>query len=461
MDEITDDAFLKKEIAAGHLVEKYEMFHIHHLISICFSSFPHYFERCELMKKLSITTKILIGIVLGLVVGLVLNLYFPQVFESVNEYFFDPVSVLFIKAIKMIVVPLVFFSIAAGAAGIADPKKLGRVGGKTIILYLLTTAIAITFALVVANVIDPGLGTSISTATEKPEIKEAPSVKDTLLNIVPDNPVGAMASAEMLQIIFFALLFGIGMALLREKASRVKEFVDQANDIMIKLVQIVMATAPYAAFALMARAVGQAGIDLIGSMAWYMFAILLALILHMVITYSTLLTLFAKMNPLRFFKAMFPAMEVAFTTSSSAATLPVTMEVAERDLKIPKSISSFVLPLGATINMDGTAIMQGVAAVFIAQLYGIPLGLQEQLIIILTATMASIGTAAVPGVGLITLAMVLNAVGLPVEGIAIVMGVDRLLDMSRTATNITGDACVACVVAKGEEKSTTTSEAAA
>ncbi|RAL27118.1 dicarboxylate/amino acid:cation symporter [Thermoflavimicrobium daqui] len=401
---------------------------------------------------MTMTTKILIGILLGLAVGLILNLYFPKAFEPINEYFFDPIGVLFIKAIKMVVVPLVFFSIVSGAAGIADPKKLGRIGGKTVILYLLTTAIAITFALVIANVVDPGTGTNIGTTTEKPEISKAPSVKDTLLNVIPENPVKAFADAEMLQIIFFALLFGIGMAFLKEKAARVNEFVEQANQIMIKLVQLIMVTAPYAAFALMARAVGKAGVDLIGSMAWYMIAILLALILHMAITYGTLLSVFAKMNPLRFFKSMLPAMEVAFTTSSSAAALPVTMECAERDLKVPKSISSFVLPLGATINMDGTAIMQGVAAVFIAQLWGIPLDLQAQLMIILTATLASIGTAAVPGVGLITLAMVLNSVGLPVEGIAIVMGVDRLLDMSRTVTNITGDACVACVVAKGEEQ---------
>lgn len=404
------------------------------------------------MKKLSMTSKILIGIIAGLITGLVLHLYFPDVFTKMNDWAFDPVGQIFIKAIKMIVVPLVFFSIASGAAGIADPKKLGRIGGKTLFLYILTTAIAITFALGIANIIDPGEGTQIQQATEKPEIKEPPAIKDTLLNIVPANPVQAMAEAEMLQIITFALLFGIGMALLGDKVSRVKEFIDQANEIMIKLVQMVMQVAPYAAFALMARAIGEAGVDLIASMGLYMIAIIAALIIHMGVTYSFLLSVFAKMNPLHFFKKVAPAMEVAFTTSSSAATLPVTLDVAEKGLKIPKSISSFVIPLGATINMDGTAIMQGVAAVFIAQLYGIPLGIEQQILIILTATLASVGTAAVPGVGLITLAMVLNAVNLPVEGIAIVMGVDRLLDMSRTATNITGDLCVAAVVAKGEEK---------
>jgi Na+/H+-dicarboxylate symporter len=409
------------------------------------------FERCEAMKKISLTKKILIGILLGLIVGVILNLYFPSAFVVLNQYLFDPVSNLFIKAIKMVVVPLVFFSLVSGAAGIADPKKLGRIGGKTIVLYMLTTAIAITFAVILANIIQPGTGVTIDQTTEEVKVDKPPSMIDTLVNIVPENPVKAMAEAEMLQIIFFALLFGIGIALLGNKANRIKEVIEQGNEVTLKLVTLVMATAPYAAFALMARAIGESGIELIGSMAIYMITLLLALLLHMGVTYSTLLAVFAKMNPIFFFKRMMRAMEVAFTTSSSAATLPVTMDVAENDFKVPKSISSFVLPLGATINMDGTAIMQGVAAIFIAQLYGIPLGIDDQLMIILTATLASIGTAAVPGAGMIMLTLVLQSVGLPVEGIAIVLGVDRLLDMSRTATNIAGDACVAVVVAKGEE----------
>lgn len=402
---------------------------------------------------MKLTTKILLGILLGLIVGTVLHLYFPGVFDVLNGYIFDPIAELFIKAIKMIVVPLVFFSIAAGAAGIADPRKLGRIGVKTIGLYMLTTAVAITIGLLLANIIAPGEGVTIGEAAEKPDIQEAPPIKETLLNIVPENPIQAMAEAEMLQIIFFALFFGIAMALLGDKVDRVKAVIDQGSEVTIKMVDLVMRTAPYAAFALMARAIGQAGIELIGSMAWYMVTIFGSLILHMAVIYSLLIWLLAKMNPLHFYKAMAPAMEVAFTTSSSAATLPVTMECAERDLKVPKSISSFVLPLGATVNMDGTSIMQGVAAVFIAQLYGIDLSLAEQGMIILTATLASIGTAAVPGAGLVLLSMVLTSVGLPVEGIAIIMGVDRLLDMSRTVTNITGDACVAVCVARTEERS--------
>ncbi|MCS1352024.1 dicarboxylate/amino acid:cation symporter [Mechercharimyces sp. CAU 1602] len=404
---------------------------------------------------MSLTKKILLGIVLGLITGIVLNIWFPDAFEYLNSYLFNPVSELFIKAIKMIVVPLVFFSLTLGAASIADPKKLGRIGGKTIGLYLATTAIAISIALLVANVIQPGNSITMEKAKEisvDKTVEEAPPVVDTLLNIIPTNPLGAMAEGQMLQIIFFALVFGIAMAFLGSKVDTVRTVIDQGNQIMLKLVDFLMIIVPYAAFALIARAVGASGIEMLGAMAWYMFAVVLALILHATITYSSFLVLFAKMNPFTFFKKIAPAMEVAFTTSSSAATLPVTMERVENGLKVPKQVSSFVLPLGATINMDGTAIMQGCAALFIAQLYGIDLGLTEQLTIILTATMASIGTAAVPGVGLITLALVLESVGLPVAGIGIVMGVDRLLDMSRTAINITGDSMCAAVVARGEAK---------
>ncbi|MDR6225861.1 dicarboxylate/amino acid:cation symporter [Desmospora profundinema] len=399
---------------------------------------------------MSLTKKILIGIFLGLVTGLVLHLFFPNTFESVNTYLFAPVADLFLRAIKMIVVPLVFFSIAIGAAGMADPKKLGRVGGKTIFFYLITTAIAISLALVFANVIGPGNGANVSLPESQPEINEAPPVMDTLLNIVPDNPVTALAEGQMLQIIFFALVFGLGMAFLGSKVERVREVVEQANEIMMWLVHQLMKVVPYAAFALMAKAIGEAGIDLIGSMALYMITLVLVLLVHMLVTYGSFLKFVAKISPFRFYKNMFPAMEVAFTTSSSAATLPVTMDRVENGLKVPKSISSFVLPLGATINMDGTAIMQGVAAIFIAQVYGIDLTLTQQLLIILTATLASIGTAAVPSAGIVMLTVVFPTVGLPLEGLAIVLGVDRLLDMARTATNITGDAMVATCVAKTE-----------
>ncbi|QKG83463.1 dicarboxylate/amino acid:cation symporter [Kroppenstedtia pulmonis] len=399
---------------------------------------------------MKLTAKILWGILLGLIVGLVLNFYFPDVFKPVNEYLFTPVGNLFLKAIKMIVVPLVFFSIAVGASGIADPKKLGRVGVKTVILYLATTAIAITIALGLANIIGPGKGVVVEKPKEALDIDEAPPVMETLLNIVPDNPINAMAEGNMLQVIFFALVFGIAMAFLGSKVNRVREFAEQANEVMMYMVQMLMKTVPYAAFALMAKAVGEAGLGMIGSMGLYMVTLLLALLLHMILVYGSLLKFVAKISPFQFYKKLFPAMEVAFTTGSSAAALPVTIECAEKGLKVPKSISSFVLPLGATINMDGTAIMQGVAAIFIAQLYGIPLTFGDQLLIILTATLASIGTAAVPSAGIVMLTIVFPTVGLPLEGLGIILGVDRLLDMSRTATNITGDAMVATIVAKTE-----------
>ncbi|GGA53024.1 sodium:dicarboxylate symporter [Kroppenstedtia guangzhouensis] len=398
---------------------------------------------------MKLTTKTFLGIILGLIVGLVLNQFYPDAFTVLNTWLFAPVGDLFIRAIKMIVVPLVFFSIVMGAAGIGNPKKLGRIGGKTVFLYLITTAIAITIALLLANVIGPGEGVEVA-KPEKTDIEAAPPVMETLMNIIPDNPINALAEGEMLQIIFFALAFGVGIALIGEKVARVKEVVEQANEVMMKLVHLLMTVVPYAAFALMAKAVGEAGLEMIGSMAMYMITLLLALVVHAGLTYSLFLKFWAKISPIKFFKTMFPAMEVAFTTSSSAATLPVTIDQVERGLKVPKGISSFVLPLGATINMDGTAIMQGVASIFIAQVYGIDLTFPQQLLIILTATLASVGTAAVPSAGIVMLTMVFPVVGLPLEGLGIVLGVDRLLDMSRTAINITGDAMVATCVAKSE-----------
>lgn len=263
---------------------------------------------------MKLTTKTLIGILLGLIVGLVLNIYYGDLFTILNNWLFAPVGDLFIRAIKMIVVPLVFFSIIMGAAGIGNPKKLGRIGGKTVFLYLITTAIAITIALLLANVISPGEGVEVAKA-EKPDVEAAPPVKDTLMNIIPDNPVKALAEGEMLQIIFFALAFGIGIALLGEKAAKVKEVVEQANQVMMKLVHLLMTVVPYAAFALMAKAVGEAGLEMVGSMGMYMITLLLALVVHAAITYSLFLKLIAKVSPIKFFKTMFPAMEVAFTTS--------------------------------------------------------------------------------------------------------------------------------------------------
>ncbi|GGE67703.1 dicarboxylate/amino acid:cation symporter [Priestia taiwanensis] len=406
------------------------------------------------------TRNILLALLFGAIVGLALNLFAPHLFTPLNQYVFDPVGKLFIKLIKMLVVPIVFFSIALGAAGIGDPKKLGRIGGKAISFFLVTTALAIMLAMALALVLSPGKVGSIDTAASQAyEPKgEPPSVVDTFLNIVPDNPIQAMVNGDMLAIIFFAVLVGFALAMLREKSPTFYNFIEEGNNIMLYLVTVVMKTAPYGTFALIASAIGKQGFDAMGKMALYMVTILIALFLHTVIVYGGAVKLLAKKSPVWFFKNFFPVMTIGFSTSSSSASLPVAMKTAQEKLGVPRSISSFVQPLGATINMDGTAIMQGVATIFIAQVYGVTLTFEQLIMVVLTAVLASIGTAGVPGVGLIMLAMVLDQVNLPVEGIALIMGVDRLLDMTRTAVNITGDAVCALAVAESEKKHSSPNE---
>lgn len=401
---------------------------------------------------MKLTRNILIALVAGLGLGVLLNVSLPELFTPINTYALAPMGSLFIKLIKMLVVPIVFFSIALGAAGLGDPKKLGRIGGKSIVFFLSTTAIAITLAISLALIIKPGVGKfDLSSANYEPSAMPTNFV-DTLMNIIPDNPVAAASTGNMLQIIFFAAFVGLGMALLGEKVKTITTFMEEANEVLMKLVTLVMYTAPFGAFALVASAVGQLGFDAMKAMLLYMLVVVIALVLHVMITYSSALSLLGKMNPIAFFKEFFPVMVVAFSTSSSSATLPLAMQTAQQRLHVPKSISSFVQPLGSTINMDGTAIMQGVATIFIAQAYGTNLTVSELLIVVLTAVLASIGTAGVPGVGLVMLAMVLEQVNLPVEGIALIIGVDRLLDMIRTSVNVSGDAICSIIIAKSEEK---------
>lgn len=397
------------------------------------------------------STKILLGMIAGVIFGSFLSIVVPDWVEPLSTYILGPVGQIFIRAIKMLVVPLVFVSLVSGAAGIGDPKKMGRVGIKTVFFYMITTMLAITVGLTLANIFDPGVGFTLP-ADASFKVKEAPSIVDTLVNMVPTNPIKAMVEQEMLQIIVFALLCGIGLALMGERGKTVLKIVDELNHLMIEIVHMIMKLAPYGVFALIAVAVGEQGIELLKPMLKYMFVVLGALAMHASVNYSILVRLLGGLNPVKFFKGIFPAMAVAFSTSSSSATLPVTIETCEENLDVPKEIGSFVLPLGATINMDGTAIMQGVAAVFIAQVYGVDLTMGQQLTILLTATLASVGTAGVPGVGLITLSMVLQSVGLPVAGIALIIGVDRLLDMCRTAINISGDALVSVIIANSEMK---------
>lgn len=398
-----------------------------------------------------LTRKIIIALIFGLIVGFALN-FVPNVFEPIDNFILYPLGQLFLNLIKMLVVPLVFISIILGVAGLGDPKKLGRIGVKTIGYFLITTAVALLIALAVAYTMKPGLAGNFDTGNAEFEATDAPPVVDTLLNIIPTNPIDSMSSGNMLQVIAFAIFIGFALAVLGQKTQGIYRLVEQGNEIMMYLVNVIMKVAPYGAFALIASAIGKLGWDAFQVMGMYFLAVLIALFIHAGLTYGTSVSLLGKMNPIKFFKGFAPAMSVAFSTSSSSATLPVSMSTAQKNLKVPESISSFVQPVGATVNMDGTAIMQGVATVFIAQVYGYDLSVGAILTVILTAVLASIGTAGVPGVGLIMLAMVLKAVGLPVEGIALIIGVDRLLDMTRTAVNITGDASCALYVAQSEKK---------
>ncbi len=386
-------------------------------------------------------TKIFIGLVLGIVAGAIIG---PKVAVV------KPIGTLFLRLIRMIIVPLVLSSLVVGAASIGDIKSLGRIGGKTIGLYLVTTAVAVIIGLILGNALVPGVGLNLSTEGLEFEGKAAPSVVDTLVNIVPKNPMTAMAESNMLQIIVFALALGISLGIIGSKGKPVFNFFESLAETMYKLTGMIMQLAPYGVFALVAPVVGSHGFAVMLPLMKVIIAVYLGVFLHWLITYSSMVKVLAKLNPLTFFRAVAPATMYAFSTCSSSGTLPVTMECAKDNLKISDKVSSFVLPLGATINMDGTALYQGVCALFIAQVYGLSLSLGQQLTIVLTATLASIGTAGVPGAGLIMLTLVVTSVGLPLEGVALIAGIDRILDMIRTSSNVTGDAAVAAVVASSE-----------
>ncbi|WP_079710682.1 dicarboxylate/amino acid:cation symporter [Paraliobacillus ryukyuensis] len=400
---------------------------------------------------MKLTIKIFIALILGAVIGLGMHFYTPALFEPVDTYFFSPLGTIFLNLIKMLVVPIVFFSITLGTASLGDPKKLGRIGGKALLFFLVTTTIAITLAMGFTYLFEPG-NAGIDTSGASYEAQEAPSVVDTFTSIIPTNPIQAMVEGNMLQIITFSIFIGFALSILGKKVEAVYRVLEQGNNLMLFLVNVIMKFAPYGAFGLLASAMGSLGLNGAKAMLSYMLVILLVLAIHAIFTYGTAVAVIGKQNPFQFFKAFLPAMAVAFSTSSSSSTLPVSMKVAQEKLHVPKPISSFIQPLGATINMDGTAIMQGVATIFIAQVYQTDLSFSQLVMVVLTAVLASIGTAGVPGVGLIMLAMVLNQVSLPVEGIALIIGVDRILDMTRTAVNITGDAACAVVVSQTEKR---------
>jgi Na+/H+-dicarboxylate symporter len=399
----------------------------------------------------SLTVRIVIGMVAGMAVGLLLNASGVAGFldEVVVGGLFHVVGAIFLASLKLLVVPLVFVSLVCGTAALEDITKLSRVGGKTVVLYLTTTAVAISLALIAASGVRPGAGFHLETDAVF-TVQEPPSLADTIIHLFPSNPVQAMAEGNMLQIIVFSGLFGLALTLAGAPGKRVLAFFGDLNEVIMKLVMLLMEFAPYGVFCLIAKVFSQQGFGAIGPLILYFLVVLGVLLVHVLLTYPLLLRGLAGLSPFTFFRNMRAPVALAFSTASSNATLPVTLETAEHRLGVDNSIASFTVPLGATINMDGTAIMQGVATAFIAQAYGIELGLTGYLMVVLTATLASIGTAGVPGVGLIMLAMVLRQVNLPVEGIGLIIGVDRLLDMARTAVNVTGDATVACIVAKSE-----------
>ena len=403
--------------------------------------------------KLSFTQKILAAMLFGAILGIILNnisVYNSLINQYLSNGVFEVVGKLFVNSLKMLVVPLVFCSITVGITSLGNLSLMGRVGLKAIIIYLLTTAFAITLALIFAIIIEPGQGYEIDSSIQF-SAKEAPSLSSVLTSIVPSNPILAMADGEMLQIILFAIILGIAITITGNKAESFKKGIISLNEIMMSMVTIIMKFAPLGVFCLIAKTFATQGIDMIIPLASYFFTVTIVLILHVLLTYSAFLKLIGKVSPFLFLKKMRTAIVFAFSTASSNATIPVTLNTVEKRLGVDKSVASFTVPLGATINMDGTAIMQGVATVFIASVYMVDLTIGDYLTVVLTATLASIGTAGVPGVGLIMLTMVLTQVGLPVEGVALIIGIDRLLDMMRTAVNITGDSMVSLITSKSEK----------
>mgnify|MGYP000008426428 FL=1 len=408
---------------------------------------------------MSLTRKIVTAMLLGMLVGVILNILFSSSLISqpsiewlhTNLVFglFDTVGQIFVRSLKLLVVPLVLVSLICGVASLGNNSRMSAVALKTVVLYLLTTAIAISLAILTAVIVQPGVGIDLALASEF-VAKEAPPLKQTLINIFPSNPVESMANGATLQIIVFALLFGFAVTKAGEQGQRIISFFNDLNAVIMKMVMMLMLIAPFGIFCLLAKLFADVGVGMIMSLGKYFLTVLFVLLLHSLGVYSLLLKFFTGLSVKTFLSKLRPALALAFSTASSGATMPVTMRTVEQRLGVSKSVSSFTVPLGATINMDGTAIMQGVATVFIAQAYNIGLTFEGYLAVVLTATLASIGTAAVPGVGLVMLVMVLNQVGLPVEGIGLIIGVDRLLDMTRTATNVTGDAMVTTVVASSE-----------
>lgn len=412
------------------------------------------------LPRLQLYTKVLIALAAGALFGLIANRFEFAGFVGV---WIKPVGTAFIRLISMVVVPLVFASLVVGTASLKDIRTLGRIGAKTLLFYMCTTAIAVSVGLGLADIVRPG--TTLPRQAREQLIHDAagqrdvatqpgaqqPSIRDLLLNVIPTNPIKSLVDGQMLQIIFFALLMGICLTLVAPERGRpVIDFFKGLDEVIVRMVHVIMLTAPYGVFALIASVVADFGAGILLMLLHYSVVVLLGLSIQVLVVYSSALKLLTKTGVRRFFRGVRPAQLLAFCSSSSNATLPVTMDCVTKNLGVSPHVCSFTLPLGATINMDGTALYQGVAAAFLAQIYGIELSSVQHLTVVLTATLASIGTAGIPGAGVIMLAMVLSSVGVPLQGIGIIMGVDRILDMCRTVVNVTGDGVCAVVVASTE-----------
>nr|WP_178082574.1 dicarboxylate/amino acid:cation symporter [Pseudomonas sp. AOB-7] len=396
----------------------------------------------SLLARVPLWQQILVGLALGVAVGML--------FKS-GAQALAPIGALFLNAIKMLIVPLVFVSLVAGITAMSDSAKLGRISVKTIAIYLITTAFAVSIGLAFGALFSPGEGMHM-VASGSEEAKQAPSLVQILVGLVPTNPVTAFAEGNILQIIVFAIALGVSMNLIGDKAAPAVKLFDSLAEVFYKLTDLVMRLAPIGVFALIAGVVAAHGIEVLLPLASVIGVIYLASIAHMLLVYGGLIGGLARLSPLRFFQGIAPALAVAFSTSSSAGTLPVSIECARKNLGVSQGVAGFVLPVGATINMDGTAIYQGVLALFIAQAFGVDLNAGQYLMIILTATLASIGTAGVPGAGLIMLGLVLTSVGLPLEGVALIAGIDRILDMARTTVNVAGDLMTTTLVGSSEQE---------
>lgn len=401
-------------------------------------------------KKVSQSKKIFIGLLLGIVLGIIMHSLVPDSHfknDILIDGIFYTVGQLFIRLMQMLVVPLVFFSIADGCRNLGDTETLGKVGVRIVIYYLFTTAFAILIALSLASLIGPGKGMNMSIGSQSFDVEKTDiSLSNTILEFIPTNPIEALAKGNMIQIIIFSVLVGLLIASLEDRLITLGNIVTEMNELMMGMTMWVMKLAPIGVFFLIARTFSNLGYDAILSMLSYMLSVLGGLAVQLVIVYMLLVAVFVRVNPFSFLKKFAPVMTFGFSTASSSATVPINIKTLE-DMGIDRKISSFTIPLGATVNMDGTAIMQGVAVVFIANAYGIALSPTDFMTVILTATIASVGTAGIPSVGLVTLSMVLESVGLPVEGIAIIMGIDRILDMARTTVNLAGDAAGTMIVA--------------